>query len=97
MAISNSESAGDRLHLVQLSPRPTESGAAHANAWGFYCAAREVGNFRRRADCSGRRDQSVSSNRSYLSGLPKVLESCGEPYRDTRVFTSRLTCTMAGI
>src|SRR5438034_322741 len=97
MAISNSESAGDRLHLVQLSPRPTESGAARANGWGLYCAASEAGNFRRRADCSGRRDQSVSCNRSCLSGLPEVLESCVEPYPDTGVFTSRLTGAVPGI
>ena len=41
LALRNSESAGDRLYLVQLSPRPAEPCFARADAWRFFCAARE--------------------------------------------------------
>ena len=91
MAISDSQSPGDRLHLVQLSPGPAESRVARADAWRFCCAALTTRSSRRCADCTRRRDQSLSSDRDYLSDLPALLESGTERCGDANVLTSNFT------
>src|SRR5215470_2887512 len=52
LVICDSESAGDRLHLVELPSRPTESGFACPDAWGFRCATRKSGDFSWYLNCS---------------------------------------------
>ena len=95
MVIPHSKSAGDRLYLVELSSRSAEPSFACPDAWRFRRATRKSGDFSRCLDCGCRRDQSISSNRCYLSGLPALLESSGQPRRGAHLFTLRLARAIA--
>src|SRR5206468_3481977 len=89
LAISDAESAGNRLHLVQLSPWPVQFGPPRADAWRVRFVARETGNFRRCTDCARGGDQSVSSNGDYLFNLSASLEGDCQSCRGAGVFASR--------
>ena len=67
VALSGAESAGDRLHLVQLPPRSAQSCFARADAMRFCFVAHKTRGCGRRIHCSRCRDQSVSGNlRSFI-------------------------------
>src|SRR5439155_26873384 len=91
LALCDSESAGDRLYLVQLSPRPAEPCFARADAWRFFFSAREPPNCRRQSDCSCCGHQSFSGNCNRLSTLPALLDSSSQPCRDACIFSSPST------
>src|SRR6059036_3844608 len=91
VAVSGSESAGDRLHLVQLPPRPTEPRFACADAWRVCRTARQTGGRRRRLDCSWGGYQSFSSPRDRLSNLPAVLDRSSKSCCEPCIFTSHFT------
>src|SRR5205814_6433441 len=93
-AVSDAESAGNCIHLVQLSPWPIESRASCANAWRFRFVAREARNFCWRVNCAGRSDQSISSNGDYLFNLSALLEGDRKSRRGARLFASRFSGTV---
>ena len=91
VALSGSESVGDRLYLVQLPPRPAEPRFARADAWCICCVARQTRTHRRRDDCRCRGHQSFSNNRDRLSSLPALLDSGSQSRCDAGVFSSHFT------
>ena len=97
VAISRSESAGDRLHLVQLPPRSAQSCFARADAVRFCFVAHKTRGCGRRIHCSRCRDQSVSGTCDHLSGLPTLLDSSRQPYRNTCISASDFACAVPRI
>src|SRR5581483_1198813 len=96
MVISDPESPGDRLCLVELSPRPAQSRFTCANGWRFLCAARETRNRGRQPDCSFRSNQSISGACDYLFGLPGQWEGRGGFGGDPRILLLILPAPFRG-
>ena len=92
LAISRSKCAGDRLCLVQLSPRPAQPCFARADAVRFCFVARKTRGCGRRIHRSCRRDQSVSGTCDRLSGLPTLLDSSRQPDPNTCISASDFAC-----
>src|SRR6266496_607978 len=88
VAVCDSKSAGDRIHLVQLSSRPAEPGFARADARRFCGIARRSRDSRRWPDCHCRGDQGISNSCDNLSALPPLLDRGSKSRRNTGVFDS---------
>ena len=97
VALWSAKSAGDRLHLVQLSPGSAESGVTRVDARRVCCPARKTRNCCGWLDRSCGRDQSISSPGDHLPDLPALLDSSSQSCRDAGVFGSHFTGAFPGI